>query len=1045
MNNNIKTDLDKTTAGNKRRFLYIGICFVILFFIAASIITLLYLRQEANTRVQRSTENLASSLQQTFDGIIDTIDVALLSAVDEISRQKTVNKVDIDSINHLLQRQARRVPHLAFIRSTDQFGKVIYGVENGSKTAYLDDREFFKRLRDDPNAGLVISQPVFAKIAQKWVWAFARRLNHADGSFAGMVYASIYTDEIEKLFSQIHMEAGGSIAIRHQNINLIARTTFERNNPIPIGSATISQPFKDALKANPQSGSYTSDASSTDPITRIYSYQRSSKYHYLINVGLATEVALSDWRNQLTAVSLIITLFTLCLLYLARKIDLAWQQYDRAIENLKHSAAQLTIKHQTLINSENQHRSLLERLHTAIVVHAPDTSIIFSNSRAAALLGLSEDQMHGKVAIDPAWSFVDETGKKLDPDAYPVKQALLSQRSFTEMVMGIRHPNIHGIRWVQVSAFLENDERDQLKQIVVNFNDITQQKEAELRWQFALDGAGDGVWDIDLVNGKGNFSQRYLEMLGYPTGTFSEDYRELLDLIHPEDKNLLLNEMQKHLSHQTRQFSAEYRMRCSDGSYKWIYGRGMVVSTDEFGKSLRMVGTHTDISAMKNAEEKIWIEANYDALTKLPNRRLFYDRIEENMKKAKRGKESIALLFIDLDRFKEVNDTLGHDVGDQLLIQAATRIKASVRVYDTVARLGGDEFTVVLTDIHDSADVAHLAEKIIQYLSQPFVIHGVESYVSASIGIALYPDDASTVIELTKNADQAMYSAKDSGRQCFRFFTKTMQEDATQRMRLANDMRHALKQNQFLVYYQPIIDLQNGEIYKAEALIRWQHPDLGFISPASFIPIAEDTGTIHPIGDWVFSQALQQVQACQTLLGRKFQISVNKSPVQFLVERSDQHNWLDQLAASPIDGDSIVIEITEGVLINNDVRVTQSLLQYRDAKIQVAIDDFGTGYSSLSYLKKFDVDYLKIDQSFTQNLTIDSSEYALCEAIIVMAHKLGIKVIAEGVETEQQDQLLKQMGCDFGQGYLYARPLPAPQLIDFLRNQAGSKPGEFIE
>jgi diguanylate cyclase (GGDEF)-like protein len=411
---------------------------------------------------------------------------------------------------------------------------------------------------------------------------------------------------------------------------------------------------------------------------------------------------------------------------------------------------------------------------------------------------------------------------------------------------------------------------------------------------------------------------------------------------------------------------------------------------------------------------------------------LFYDRVEENIKKAHREHETVALLFIDLDRFKEVNDTLGHHVGDLLLIQAAARIKSSVRVYDTVARIGGDEFTVILTDVHDTVDVGKLAEKIITQLSQPFTISGVESYVSASVGIALYPNDAETVVELTQHADQAMYSAKDNGRQCFRFFTKTMQEDATHRMRLANDLRHALKQNQFLVYYQPIIDLSNGQIYKAEALIRWQHPELGFISPASFIPVAEDTGTIHQIGNWVFSQAIEQVKICQALSKRKFQISVNKSPVQFLVERADQHQWLDQIHDSGIDGDNIVIEITEGILVNNDIRVTQRLMQYRDAKIQVAIDDFGTGYSSLSYLKKFEVDYLKIDQSFTQNLSPNSSEYALCEAIIVMAHKLGIQVIAEGVETEEQHQLLKQMGCDFGQGYLFSRPVPAAQLVEII-------------
>lgn len=1027
-----KINLDQTTLSKKRNFLYATIAFVIVFFFVCSFITLIYLRQEANARIQRSTESLASSLQQSFDGMIDTIDVGLLSVIEELEQQEANHQLNVTSINALLQRQAKRIPHLTFMRGTDASGKVVYGLNNTDTTTYLDDREFFQRLRDDPNVGLVISRPVFGKIAKTWLWTFARRVNHPNGSFAGMIYGSIVTEELEKTLGSIPMEAGGSIAIRDRKMSLIARTTFNNNNPIPIGSSTLSLPFQQALKNNRDQGTYVSDSSSTDPLTRIYSYQRSNKYDYTVNVGISTDVALKAWKNQVIAVLFILSLFSFTLLYLMRKMIFAWRQYDDVIVSLQQSAEEIAQKHQLLIDSETHHRSLLKRLYTAIVVHAPDTSIVFSNARAAEILGLTEDQMYGKVAIDPDWCFIDEAGKRLTPDQYPVQLALQSKASITDMVIGIHRPDIQEICWVQINAFLEYDEQAKIKQVVVNFNDITARKEAEMRWQFALEGSGDGVWDINLISKRGNFSKRYLEMIGYSICPFDDNYEKVLDFVHPEDVGNLKTQMQNHLDHLTAQFSAEYRILCGDGTYKWIFGRGMVVSVDEYGNSLRMVGTHTDISAMKNAEEKIWTEANYDALTKLPNRRLFYDRIEENIKKAQRENETIALLFIDLDHFKEVNDTLGHDVGDQLLIQAAHRIRESVRVYDTVARLGGDEFTVVLTGFHDSADVGHVAAKIIDRLSQPFVIGGVESYVSASIGIALFPDDAVTVIELTRNADQAMYSAKDAGRQCFRFFTKTMQEGATLRMRLANDMRQALKQNQLIVYYQPIIDLSDGRTYKAEALIRWQHPELGFISPATFIPIAEDTGTIHQIGDWVFSQAIAQVKECQQLLGSKFQISVNKSPVQFFVERGDQHEWLKQIAESGIDGDSIVIEITEGILINNDVRVSQSLLQYRDAKVQVAIDDFGTGYSSLSYLKKFDVDYLKIDQSFTQNLSDSSSEYALCEAIIVMAHKLGIQVIAEGVETEEQHQLLRKMGCDFAQGYLFSRPIPARQFMDFL-------------
>jgi diguanylate cyclase (GGDEF)-like protein/PAS domain S-box-containing protein len=1014
------------------RLLFIGVGFVIIFVAACAYATLAYLHQEAQLRVASNTQNLAQSVEQTLEGTIDTIDIALLSVADEIQRQQKTGKTNQQEIEEMLRRQKMRMAHVAFLHITDRNGNVVYGLDDKGSQASMADREFFTSLQSKSGVGLFVTKPLFGKIAKRWLWTFARRIEDADGNFGGTVYASIYTEELEQFLRQIHMESGGSIAIRDTDLDLIARTTFERSNPIATGNKVISLPFSEALNRNQNQGTYISDASSVDPVNRIYSFHRSAKYKFLTNVGSSLDTAFSAWRNQLIIVSILLTLFALMILILSRKISLAWIRYDHVIAQLKENAAELKLKHLTLAKAEHQHREILEKLYTAIVVHAADTSIVFSNTRASEILGLSEDQLKGRVAIDPDWCFIDEYGTRLLPDEYPVSRVIKTGAALTEMVLGIRNPNYKGIRWVLVSAFLENDERSQLKQIIVNFHDITERKEAELRWQFALEGAGDGVWDVNLESDEAVYSKRYLEMLGYTEGDFSTHYDAWSKHVHPDDIGQLQEMLKNYLLGQVPVYAIEYRLRCKDGSYKWIYARGMVVNRDRDGNPLRMVGTHTDISEMKLAEAKIWTEANYDSLTQLPNRRLFYDRIEESIKKAQRDNARIALLFIDLDHFKEVNDTLGHHVGDRLLIEAAARIKASVRAYDTVARLGGDEFTVILSNIHDTVDIGHIAQKIIDHVSLPYFLAGVESYVSASIGISLYPDDASTVVNLTKNADQAMYSAKDAGRQCFKFFTKTMQEDATHRMRLTNDLRHALKDQQFEVHYQAIINLKDGKTCKAEALLRWRHPELGFISPAIFIPVAEDTGTIHEIGDWVFSQALAQVQICEQQTGKKFQISVNKSPVQFLVERVEQQAWIDTLAASKIAGDRIVVEITEGVLINDDIRVSKSLLQYRDAGIQVAIDDFGTGYSSLSYLKKFDVDYIKIDQSFTQNLSPTSPDYALCEAIVVMAHKLGIQVIAEGVETEEQRDILCEIGCDYGQGYLFSRPLPAEKFMEFL-------------
>lgn len=431
-----------------------------------------------------------------------------------------------------------------------------------------------------------------------------------------------------------------------------------------------------------------------------------------------------------------------------------------------------------------------------------------------------------------------------------------------------------------------------------------------------------------------------------------------------------------------------------------------------------------DVTEQKQAEALIWQQANFDALTGLPNRRMLRDRLAQGMLASRRDGSSLAVLFIDLDHFKEVNDTLGHDRGDQLLVEAARRIRACVRETDTVARLGGDEFTVLLSELRDAGRVEAIAHKLIASLSEAFDLGAEQSFVSASIGVALYPADAEEIEDLFKHADQALYVAKEAGRNCFRYFTPALQEAAQTRMRLAADLRRALPENQLHVLYQPVVDLASGEVYKAEALIRWRHPVRGAVSPAAFIPIAEAAGLIVEIGDWVFEQAARQVLEFRRSLHPGFQISVNKSPVQFHQAVHSQARWIARLAELGLGGDAVVVEITEGLLLDGRSEVKSQLQELHGAGIEVSLDDFGTGYSSLSYLQNYDIDFLKIDQSFVRNLAPGSRDLVLCRAIIVMAHALGIKVVAEGVETEYQRGWLRDAGCDFAQGYLFAPPLP---------------------
>jgi diguanylate cyclase (GGDEF)-like protein len=447
------------------------------------------------------------------------------------------------------------------------------------------------------------------------------------------------------------------------------------------------------------------------------------------------------------------------------------------------------------------------------------------------------------------------------------------------------------------------------------------------------------------------------------------------------------------------------------------------------GTAIQLIEQSANLAAIALERDRtdrlIWKQANYDSLTGLPNRNMLRERLEQEISKAERSDLKVALLFLDLDHFKEVNDTLGHDKGDHLLTIVAQRLRKCVRNIDTVARLGGDEFTVIMGELNDTGSVERVASEIIEVISQPFKLDQEVVYLSTSVGITFYPDNGKDLDTLIKNADQAMYDAKNKGRNRFQYFAPAMQDVVLQKKALLNDMHSALPENQFEVYFQPIVEMRTGTVHKAEALIRWHHPDRGTVSPLDFIPVAEDTDLIIEIGDWVFRQVLDQSIEWRRSIHENFQISINTSPVQYRDGGINLSHWLDQLQQARLPGQAINIEITENLLMEDRIAISDNLINFKKHGVSISLDNFGTGYSSLSYLKKFDIDYIKIDQSFVRNITPGSDDLLLCEAIIVMAHKLGLKVIAEGIETDQQRECLLAAGCDYGQGFLLCEPVPA--------------------
>jgi len=583
------------------------------------------------------------------------------------------------------------------------------------------------------------------------------------------------------------------------------------------------------------------------------------------------------------------------------------------------------------------------------------------------------------------------------------------------------------LKWVQMnSTFAGEDSQGQVRNGIML--DITARKlaEAELRdsearWKLALESTGDGVWDWYVQTGEEFFSRRCKEIYGFAEDEIPDRSAALDMRTHPDDARQMALDRDAHFRGETTSYVNEHRILCKDGTWKWVLTRGMVITRDAQGKPVRMIGTHTDITDRKEAEATVWRQAHFDPLTGLPNRRTLRERLHSAIARCQESKQNIAVLFIDLDHFKEVNDTLGHDSGDMLLVEAAQRIRQSLSPLDTLARMGGDEFTVVLDSVPPKATLEVLLQGILDRLASVFQLGNEQVFISASMGIAIYPQDATVVEDLFKHADQALYVAKGEGRNRYSFFSPSLQEAAQNRLRLAADLRVALPGNQFELVYQPIVDMAGGGICKAEALLRWNHPQRGLVGPADFIGIAESSGLIVDIGEWVFRQAASQVKSWRATLHPDFQISVNKSPVQFLA--TSRRPWGEVLEQLGLPGKSIAVEITEGLLMDATSATLAQLHDLEKAGLEVSLDDFGTGYSSLTYLQRFSINTLKIDRSFVRDLHEGATDLALCKAIIVMAHELGMKVVAEGVETSEQRDLLLRAGCDYGQGYLFARPM----------------------
>ncbi|MBI4716111.1 MAG: EAL domain-containing protein [Nitrospirae bacterium] len=539
-----------------------------------------------------------------------------------------------------------------------------------------------------------------------------------------------------------------------------------------------------------------------------------------------------------------------------------------------------------------------------------------------------------------------------------------------------------------------------------------------------------GNWDWDIRTDALRWSDEIYRIFGLSPREFGATYEAFLHSVHPDDRESVVRAVNEAL-HERKPYGIDHRVVRPDGTERIVHEQAEV-TYDAEGKPVRMIGTVQDITDFRRTEERLNHLAHFDGLTHLPNRTLFFDRLRQELSRAHWRNRLVAVLLLNIDQFRLINDTLGHDAGDLLIQEVAKRLAQVLREGDTVARLGGDEFALILEDVHQEYDIPKVAQKILDTLAAPFVINGREIFFTASIGIGIHPNDGDEAEILVKNTHTALHQAKELGRNNYRLYSPAMNARAFERLVMETCLRRALERDEFLLMYQPQLDLRTGAVLGVEALLRWRHPEMGVVPPGTFISILEETGLIVPVGEWVLRAACAQGKAWREGGFPNFRMAVNLSPLQFkqpdLVETVSR-----SLRETGMNPGGLELELTESVLMQYTESTVATLRAWNAQGVHLALDDFGTGFSSLSYLKRFAIDSLKIDRSFVQDVTTNPEDAIIVKGIIALAHNLRIQVVAEGVETAEQMAFLREHGCDQMQGYHFSPAVPADEITRLLK------------
>lgn len=974
-------------------------------------------KQGYEERARLTTQNLTRMVDQSVAASVRKIDLMLLTAVDELEHEfREHGHLDPSHANPFLIANRERLSELSSVRVTDGQGLVILGDGVSASTqASWADRDFFSALRDHPDHGLVVTDPILGRVTKTWVISFVRRYNKPDGSFAGVVSASIPVTYLGKLLSAMDVGPNGIAVLRDANLGMIARHPA-LNGPVgAIGARGASKELSDAIAAGQRDFSFHS-RTSLDGVERTTSYRRMSSVPFSIVVGLGSEDYLAPWDDSVerargaVALFLLVTSASAWLLWRAqiKRRDLEATR-DQALLRLHKIANRVPgMVYQYLLRPDGSSclpfasDAIREIYRVSPQEVREDASKAFSNHHP--------DDYDGVVAS------IEQSARDLTPWVYEYRVKF--DDGTVRCLLGNAVPDRQEDGAVLWHGFITDvTERNQIKRTLA---ESAESYRTLVEWTpepIAVHRDGKLVYVNPAATAMFGATSAQ-ELVGRP----------ILELVHPEFRQIVLARVKE---------QGEKGMAVPMMEEKFLKIDGTPIDVEVQSRTIQYQGgvafqvAMRDITSQKAAQERLQTLAFYDPLTGLPNRRLLMDRLQQDLAGSARHKRQGALLMLDLDNFKDINDVLGHEQGDLVLQKVAERLSVCVRERDTLARVGADEFVVLLAELDENPlEAAMQAElvghKILDALKQPYQFDDSEMSCTASIGITLFGEQHDDNVEALKRAEMAMYQAKAQGRNTLRFFDPKMQAVVASRVAMEASLREAIGKDQFVLHYQPQVT-DKGQITGVEALLRWLDPKRGMVSPAEFIPVAEETGLILPIGNRVIEIACKQLAQWASQPGMAhLTVAVNVSARQF-----HQRDFVDRvlltLERTGANPHRLKLELTESLLIEDVEGVIFKMNALMARGVTFSLDDFGTGYSSLSYLQRLPLNQLKIDQGFVRDILINPNDAAIAKMVVALADSLGLTVIPEGVETQAQRDFLLSLGCHHFQGYLFSRALPVQE------------------